>query len=446
MEVTDEFIHFFASNCSTEIYQSENKAANFTILLDKPLYFENPEEWEVGLLHILLPKLYYNIYEPFNKNILEIRRFQDENEPESKSVLVCKVDVEPGFYSVKQFCDQVNNMSRRCLENSLKDTVPLLKNEDGSYFIEGSSPPKKKSRREHSTHETVGYSMDGEIYSNKRVYEMIKHVEDIDQRTIFERKLAARGVGTAQDPHATEHLSQQPASSSSIGARIKRSLHQEGLDVKSWNTTTQKLKALLLPKGNEKKVQFELFKVKPQSNKLKLNLLPKHFVKCPNVRMQKLLGWCRIDDVLSSTAYIVKPNMVKYTEEGEIDVTYSESSEIYGNFKEDKLFHILLPLSADFGRDNRALFLYTNIIQPSRVGNALAPLLKVIDLNSSNNGAEQIIVREYDAPVFYSIKGQMIDKVEFRMCNGLGEDFPFQQGEHSIVALKFRRLVKKKSY
>lgn len=455
MEVLEEFIHFYASNCSTETYQKDNKAAHFTILLDKPMYFANPEEWQVGLLHIMLPKLHYNIYEPFNQNILEIRRFQDENEPEDKSVLVCSVSVEPGFYSVKQFCEHVNHFSRKCLENSLRQNWEIIKHEDGTYAIvykeekeeeeenydaddeeEGEgSPSTKKSRKTNNPHlhshgsKRIGVAKDGEIYSNTRLYEMVKHIEDPDERAIASEKL--------------ESLGSRRTDAASIGARLNRGLLQEGLHIKTWNSTTDKLKGLILHKKDTKKVHYDLLKVKPNSKKLRLNILPKHFVKCNNVRMQKLLGWCRIDDVISSSAYIVKSNMKQVNSEEElIDVSRDESSQIYGNFKGDKMSHILLPFTCDFERDNRALFLYTNIIQPSRVGNALAPVLKVIDLNASHMN-EQVIVREYDSPVFFPLKGQNIDKIEFRMCNGLGEDYPFQKGEHSIIALKFRRIVKK---
>lgn len=441
MEVIEEFIHFSASNCSTELYQNSNTASNFTILLEKPMYFEKPEEWQVGLLHIFLPKLYFNIYEPFNRNIFEIRRFEDADDHVDKSAHVCTVHVDPGFYTVKDFCDAVNNTARKCLINSLKKSVK--KDEDGNYYLaeeeEGSVP--KKFRRHDPTHEDA-------TSSNKtKVHDLVKDIENPEHRKAAQEKYEQLGIEPKQQQQqeVSELVDDGEKQKTTIRALSKRSIHREGISVETWNSTTEKLKSFLLPKINEGKPEFDLMRVKPNSNKLKINVLPKHFYWCKNLRMQKLLGWCQVDNPLSSSSsYIVKAH--EEVPEKEIEVDISETSAIYANLKANRILHMLLPFTADFGRDNRALWVYTNIIRPSRVGNALAPILRIIDLNAADID-KQVIVREYDAPVFFPIKGQMIDKIEFRLCNGLGDDFPFQSGEHSIIALKFqRRVVKQKSH
>jgi hypothetical protein len=200
---------------------------------------------------------------------------------------------------------------------------------------------------------------------------------------------------------------------------------------------TQKSKKDIADKLVEQIDTFELLKVKPQNNKIRINLPPRHFVMCPNPRMQKLLGWCRFNEKVPANVHMVQQVSTKGEEVG---IGIGESSSRYGNPSYDRIRSILLPETCDFGRNNRTLYVYCNLVKSSFIGNALCPILRICDISSINTLKNPVIYRNYDNPQYHPIKKQIFQKIEFNLCNDLGECFPFQHGENTTVVLKFRKI------
>ena len=134
-----EFYRTYPSNTETLVHGSANTPAHFTIELKEPL--ELPEitgaRWKVALVSLCLPHQAYNIYEPFNRQVLEIRRagferltYADFEEvpglPEysqllANSTLVQSIDLVPGLYDAKSFAKSVNKIALEAVRESAKE-------------------------------------------------------------------------------------------------------------------------------------------------------------------------------------------------------------------------------------------------------------------------------------------------------------------------------------
>lgn len=82
-----------------------------------------------------------------------------------------------------------------------------------------------------------------------------------------------------------------------------------------------------------------------------------------------------------------------------------------------------------------SLFVYTNIIQYSTVGDVRAPLLRIVNVEG-NYG--DIVAKIYDNPHYVPLKQKMIDTIEIDIRDDTGESIPFINGR-VIIKLHFRQ-------
>ena len=107
---------------------------------------------------------------------------------------------------------------------------------------------------------------------------------------------------------------------------------------------------------------------------------------------------------------------------------------------------IHFPRTCDLDSESRHVYVYADVIQPTRVGNAYAPLLRIVNLSNDNNddlSSFGVIHQEFRRPQYFPvIKQGTINKIEIALHNTLGKPFPFKGGA-SILDLHFRKIKKR---
>jgi len=84
-----------------------------------------------------------------------------------------------------------------------------------------------------------------------------------------------------------------------------------------------------------------------------------------------------------------------------------------------------------------SLYVYCNIIENQIVGNALAPLLRVVNLQGQRL---EIIDKEYDSPHYCNVLQKDINEIEINIRNDMGELVNFEFGR-VVVKLHFKKAA-----
>ena len=82
--------------------------------------------------------------------------------------------------------------------------------------------------------------------------------------------------------------------------------------------------------------------------------------------------------------------------------------------------------AADIRRGMTAIYVYCNIIEPQFVGDALVPLLRIVDSNGQNN---EIITKTFTSPHYLPVRSREIDTIEINICDDTGEILSFSTGK-----------------
>ena len=91
----------------------------------------------------------------------------------------------------------------------------------------------------------------------------------------------------------------------------------------------------------------------------------------------------------------------------------------------------------DLFGNNHCLFIYTNIIQPSFVGNEKAQLLRIIPNQKPTNDSQQMKVINFNPIIFHPVQSQIFDLIEIQIRDSTGHFVIFESGK-TIVTLMFR--------
>jgi hypothetical protein len=83
------------------------------------------------------------------------------------------------------------------------------------------------------------------------------------------------------------------------------------------------------------------------------------------------------------------------------------------------------------------LYLYTDIIQESFVGDSYSKLLRTIEIPQDSVWGEQIVIK-YDKPHYLPLCSNIIETIEIDFKSELGQTLPFEFGR-TIVKLHFLR-------
>lgn len=182
----------------------------------------------------------------------------------------------------------------------------------------------------------------------------------------------------------------------------------------------------------------DLIRYDSVKRKIKLYVPPYFYVICENLRIQKLLGWNRFNEIIPATVTLVRSEIYDMSTVGQKE---NANTNVYANINRDFPASILFPETADFTRDTRTLYVYSSVVKPSNVGNAKSPILRIVDISPSTS-RNPLLHRNYLIPQFFPVQSGVLSKINFRLCNGLGDDFPFQSGGNTTIVLCFRKIRK----
>jgi hypothetical protein len=95
--------------------------------------------------------------------------------------------------------------------------------------------------------------------------------------------------------------------------------------------------------------------------------------------------------------------------------------------------------TADITAGITAMYVYCDILEPIRIGDTMAPLLRVVDTAGQTN---EIISKEFRHPYYAPIRKKSFDNLEIFLCDGTGSPMKFESGR-VILTLHFKRAKQK---
>ena len=87
------------------------------------------------------------------------------------------------------------------------------------------------------------------------------------------------------------------------------------------------------------------------------------------------------------------------------------------------------------------MFVYSDIVESSPVGNAMAPIMHTVHLEL--DGTMQTLHRKYIAIHYFPVHMSVLDMIEVHLANVYGEDMEFYGGESSLI-VHFRKVAEEK--
>jgi len=112
------------------------------------------------------------------------------------------------------------------------------------------------------------------------------------------------------------------------------------------------------------------------------------------------------------------------------------------NLHKDKIFFIFNEGSHEAEKEPITLggmnhiFVYSDIVQRQIVGDALVPLLRIVNITGKTGD----VVTQTFRPYYLPINKLEFNTIEVLLCNEFGEEIHFERGQ-SIVTLHFRKII-----
>ena len=128
---------------------------------------------------------------------------------------------------------------------------------------------------------------------------------------------------------------------------------------------------------------------------------------------------------------------VTLTVEGEAKVTFSPHLARFLGFGQTEFTRGIhfAPWVADVNQGFYSLYVYSSIVQPSMVGDALVPLLRIVPIEGSSG---EMITRTYENVQYIPLEQRQFDTLEIDIRDDTGKPVPFERGK-VIVTLHFRQ-------
>ena len=104
-----------------------------------------------------------------------------------------------------------------------------------------------------------------------------------------------------------------------------------------------------------------------------------------------------------------------------------------------KLF--VMPKPCEFSVNGTMMFVYSDIVESSPIGNAMAPIKRTVHLEL--DGTMQTLHRKYTTIHYFPVHTSVLDMIEVHLANVYGEDMEFYGGESSLV-VHFRKVAEEK--
>lgn len=132
--------------------------------------------------------------------------------------------------------------------------------------------------------------------------------------------------------------------------------------------------------------------------------------------------------------------MLGFSDDKDVNPTIIDSCKAYFNQSDVETHkkHIVAKYPYELKGGFHSLFVYTDLIKPSIVGDTIAPLLRVVDVPESSVFSEQVSIT-YDQPMYFSLRNDEIDSIQVEIKDDSGNLVPFLFGR-TILTLHFVKL------
>jgi hypothetical protein len=134
-----------------------------------------------------------------------------------------------------------------------------------------------------------------------------------------------------------------------------------------------------------------------------------------------------------------------------MDEIYNNSVQIrsnYGEMKDKENAKIILGTTHyksefpfDLSGGVHALYVYSNLVKPSFVGDSLTQLIRLVEVPNDIKYGQQIVIN-YPNPFYVPVLIKEFETIEIDIKDGIGENIPFKFGR-AIIVLHFRKINKK---
>ena len=116
-------------------------------------------------------------------------------------------------------------------------------------------------------------------------------------------------------------------------------------------------------------------------------------------------------------------------------------AHLLGFQKAEEPYHAAFSSTAEFlphfESQNHALYIYSDIVDNQRVGDVIAPLLRVVCPDKQRMG--ETISEKYIKPYYLPVNKNFIETIDIQIRTTSGHLFPFLSGSPVVLSLHFRR-------
>lgn len=99
---------------------------------------------------------------------------------------------------------------------------------------------------------------------------------------------------------------------------------------------------------------------------------------------------------------------------------------------------ITFPSALDFSTNSSNMYVYTNFIRYSAIGNTTAPVLRVLQLHHNNNERYNNNYQSFLHSQYHTVTKNVLTNIEIELRDSVGNLIPFQRGK-TLLVLHFRR-------
>jgi hypothetical protein len=445
----NSFYVFLPSNGDTKGIFPQNSTTNYSIPLQSPIELE-PEQWEVGVSEIVVPNYLYNIFPPNNK--IGVRGFSKYAEHSKTGVLrQYTVYLQPGRYSAKQFVKGFNQMLEHCkIRYLVKKIAPTQQELAGGEQEDADKTGGGDSRPEVAATASSGLTIITMAGPPDESYSIRKGNLDYTSETggkPVKMSRQASSVVAASGPQSTSWTLYDRDTGQDITEEWFQNRSTQSQD----EELTQKDIDDPLPKNVEINIgedevvgdwikAIEMAgKTRAEEKKILADLEKK--IKAAEGTLEH-----RLDRIKSFLVYNEERKTFGFVLKSLENITISSAvlREMMGfkkgvlgavnRKKGEKIVELPRPANLDMYLEK--LYVYTNIVQESLIGDMLARVIRIVHADESPERND--IYRLYNPPQYFPVVSRVIHHLDIRITDSLGEDIVTQSGD-VLVVLHFKR-------
>lgn len=466
-DMISDFYITLPSDASMEMFP-ENTQSSFRTKLSAPLVLTD-DDWEVGLTEIFIPKTWYNV--DGHNSAYSVTLDVEEQVPRAPDEYVIDVILETNM-NVLDFCDKVNREILKHLDTGgvqfqpQKDRVIIEIGVGYEVYILLESSRKMLAMFHYSAQNLVltetksfRYKPPAGSRTREKIKIVNKHIKSFHDILLPTNPIKPRGEYLQTGKNLADALNEN-IRLLDLQDKIKFSYSPEKremyfdiakdikihIEKKSAPTLMQKL-GLSHEQYFSDKHTFQVDpKIEVKSGETMKVILPDRITDSKKVRKKFDLklspGMYKTSDLFFSAFDYLSLNLLPNSKVvmrvlPNHEVQLSKGlAEMLGFTKTEftEGTHVSnYSLRLDAGITE--IYVYSDLITSHHVGDAFAPLLRVVPARSERSDE---IVKQYDRPLYFPIKNKFLETILIELRTGFGEKITFTSGKTHVV-LSFRR-------